>query len=87
MKTIAMVLSPRVADSQVLVDGVDVSSCVQGVEVSAWVGEPVQVTLHLVGRVELMADVDQVTYSHPGDQDQGDGVQGQGTDRGKKGMG
>lgn len=67
MKTIAMVLSPAVVDSQVLIDGHDITSCVRGVEIQAHVGEPLHITLHLIGRVELMADVDvnTVTYAHP----------------------
>lgn len=79
MKTIAIVLDPLGHHSQVMVDGFTIPG-VRGVEVRAWVGEVASVTLHLIGHVELVASLDEVTYSHQG------GVSpSQDSARGKKG--
>lgn len=65
MHTIALVLSQNVVDSQVLVDGHDITSACTGVEVRAMIGDVLRVTLHLTGRVEVLADVDRIEFRHP----------------------
>lgn len=68
-RTVCLVLSPKAEDSQVLIDGHDVTEMCRGVEVEAFVGEATQITLHLVGRVELMADIDgaRLAFKRPED--------------------
>jgi len=64
-KTVVLVLAEQALDSQVIVDGHEITSMVRGVEVSAFVGELTKITLHLIGRVEVIADVDRIGIDHP----------------------
>jgi hypothetical protein len=66
-KTVVIVLGMQAHDSRVIVDGHDLTNMVRGVEVSAFVGELTKITLHLIGRVELEADVANVVIEHPPD--------------------
>lgn len=55
--TVAIVLSASGQERQVMVNGMDLSASCIGLDVSARDGELTEITLHLVGSVELMADV------------------------------
>ena len=57
-RTIALVLAKKAADSQVIIDGLEVTDMCCGVEVRAMVGEATRVTLHLTGRVEVLAEIE-----------------------------
>ena len=58
--TVAIVLTPLGHGSQVIVDGHDFSGSCVGVDISARVGALTDITIHLVGHVELLADVTRV---------------------------
>jgi hypothetical protein len=58
--TVAIVLTPLGQGSSVLVDGQDFSGSCVGIDISARVGQLTEITLHLVGHIELLADVSRV---------------------------
>ncbi len=55
--TVAIFLAKQAVDSRVLINGLDVTRAVVGVEVRAVSGEVPQVTLTLSSRVEIVGDV------------------------------
>lgn len=60
MNTILLVLAPGSAESRVILNGVEITSCVHAVEVYQEAGSPVEVCLTLHGEVHLQADVERV---------------------------
>lgn len=65
MRTVALWLAGRHADSKVVIDGLDVSDMCTGVEVQAHVGTPTKITLFLVANCRLLADVPDVAVEQP----------------------
>jgi len=62
-RTIAIVLGRRSDDSRVFIDGVDISSSVMGVDISAHVGAVSVVTLKLSTRVEITGEAGEIIKS------------------------
>lgn len=58
--TVAIVLARNAIDSRVLIDGVDITRSVVGVEVRAFVNELSKVTITLSCRAEITGDAEVV---------------------------
>ena len=64
MNTIAVVLTPNGAGSQLIINGIDVSDACRAIEIHACVGQPTEVIVTLVGGVELLADLSRIVIEH-----------------------
>jgi hypothetical protein len=65
---VLIVLGKLAHDSQVFLDGVEVSDACTGLELRAHVGELTQLTLHLMARVEIYGELGQLQFKKPGDE-------------------
>jgi hypothetical protein len=60
MNTICVVLTPDGRNSQVLVNGVEISDCCNAIDIHCATGQQTEVIISLVGQVELLAEVARV---------------------------